>query len=195
MNDDLKSVQKQFRYYKLLGEKTFDQLDEEQCLKQFNPESNSIAIIVNHMKGNMLSRWSDFLNSDGEKEWRNRDREFEQVIRSKTELLSAWEEGWNCLFHALEGLKKEDLDGIIYIRNQGHTVTEAIHRQLAHYAYHVGQIVFLGKMMLGSKWNSLSIPKGHSAEFNAEKFGQEKEKRHYTEEFMNLKDSSESERS
>ena len=132
----------------------------------------------------MLSRWTDFLTSDGEKEWRNRDAEFENDIATRDELLAKWNEGWACLFAALKGLRPEDLDRIIYIRNQGHTVMEAINRQLAHYPYHIGQIVFLGKMLCDTNWKSLSIPRGNSNQFNAEKFAQEKAKAHFTDEFL-----------
>jgi hypothetical protein len=132
-NGLLDSSKKQFEYYKLLREKTFEQISDNQINWQFNAESNSIAIIVKHLTGNMLSRWTDFLTTDGEKEWRNRKSEFEGEIESKTQLLEIWNKGWNCLFDAIDSVSDEDLDKIIYIRNQGHTVMEAINRQLAHY--------------------------------------------------------------
>lgn len=184
-NDYLESAKKQFEYYQMLGDKTFAQLTEAQLFWQFNEESNSIAMIVKHLWGNMLSRWTDFLASDGEKEWRNRDAEFENDIATKAELLSKWKEGWECLFKAINPLTTADLSREIYIRNQGHTITEAINRQLAHYPYHVGQIVFLGKMLCNQDWHSLSIPKGDSKTFNAEKFAQPKHKQHFTDEFLN----------
>ena len=162
MNDYLNSVIKQFEYYKSLAEKTFEQLPEDKLFWKYNNESNSIGILVNHISGNMLSRWTDFLNSDGEKEWRNRDREFEDLIKSKEELLSKWNNAWKCLFKTLKSLNEDDLNKIVYIRNMGHSVTEAINRQLAHYPYHIGQIVFIGKMAQNNDWNSLSIPKGKS---------------------------------
>jgi hypothetical protein len=183
----LDSVKKQFAYYKMLGDKTFAQLSEEQLFWQYNEESNSIATIVKHLWGNMMSRWTDFLTSDGEKESRNRDAEFENNIVSKQELLELWEEGWACLMNALNSLKDSDLDKVIYIRNMGHTVLEAINRQLAHYPYHVGQIVFLGKMLCDNRWTSLSIPKGQSEEYNAGKFAKPKRKAHFTDEFLNAK--------
>src|SRR4029078_3732524 len=133
---------------------------------QYNEESNSIAIIVKHLWGNMLSRWTDFLTADGEKPTRDRETEFENDIKDKKELLHKWNEGWACLFNAVNSLKEEDLTTIIYIRNEGHTVTEAINRQVAHYAYHVGQIFFIGKMIKGKDWESLSIPRGKSQQFN-----------------------------
>lgn len=185
MTDDyLDSVKKQFEYYKMLGEKTFSQLTDEQLFWQFNPGSNSIAIIVNHLWGNMLSRWTDFLTSDGEKEWRNRDAEFENNISSREELLDKWNSGWTCLLDALAELTQEDLQKEIYIRNMGHSVTEAINRQLAHYPYHIGQIVFIGKMACGENWNSLSIPKGKSNTYNTDKFSKPKHKEHFTNEFL-----------
>ncbi len=178
----LKSIKQQFEYYKILGEKAIEQLEEEQLFIALNEDSNSIATIVKHISGNMLSRWTDFLNSDGEKEWRNRDAEFENDIKTKSELLAIWNKGWACLFEAINPLKDEDLSKIIYIRNEGHTVTEAINRQLAHYPYHIGQIVFLAKLLKKTEWNSLSIPKNKSANYNADKFSQEKAIKNFTEE-------------
>lgn len=180
----MESVIRQFKYYKLLGDKTFGQLTDKELFWQYNAESNSIAVIVNHLWGNMKSRWTDFLSSDGEKEWRNRDLEFEDVIQSRNGLLEKWNDGWQCLFDALNSINEENFNSVIYIRNQGHTIIEAINRQLAHYAYHVGQIVFLGKMIKGSAWESLSIPKGKSTEFNKEKFSQAKKKKHFTDDLL-----------
>lgn len=186
-SDYLVSVKKQFEYYKLLGDKTFEQLSEEDLFKQYNADSNSVAIIVKHLSGNMLSRWTDFLATDGEKEWRNRDAEFEEDELTKTQMIAIWEKGWTCLFQALNSINEEDLEKIIYIRNQGHTVMEAINRQLAHYPYHVGQIVFIGKMLSTNNWKSLSIPKNASKQFNADKFSAPKQKGHFTDEFLNKK--------
>lgn len=186
--DYLNSVIKQFEYYKLLGDKTMALLPDEKILWQYNEESNSIATIVKHLHGNMLSRWTDFLTTDGEKEWRNRDGEFENDIATKEAVLKLWEEGWKCFLDTLKNLKEDDLEKIIYIRNQGHTVVEAINRQLAHYPYHVGQIVFAGKMIMNEKWQSLSIPRGNSNTYNAEKFSKEKNRAHFTDEFLNKKD-------
>jgi len=181
--DYLESVKKQFAYYKILGEKTFAQLTDEQLNWQYNAESNSIAMIVNHLSGNMLSRWTDIFNTDGEKEWRNREAEFITTNPGRDELLERWNRGWECLLSTLEQLTADDLDRIIYIRNMGHTVAEAINRQLAHYPYHVGQIVFIGKMLCDEKWSSLSIPKGKSDAYNADKFAKEKHREHFTDEF------------
>lgn len=185
--DYLNSVIKQFEYYKLLGEKTLDQLSDEQFYWQINNESNSIAVIINHLSGNMLSRWTDFLTTDGEKEWRNRDAEFENVLSDRQELLALWNKGWTCLFDSLHGLTSEDLTKEIYIRNMGQTVTEAINRQLAHYPYHIGQIVYIGKMLRDTQWRSLSIPKGDSAAYNAEKFAKPKHKAHFTDEYIKIR--------
>jgi uncharacterized protein DUF1572 len=181
MTDYLSSIKKQFEYYKMLGEKTFDQVPEEKLFWRPNEESNSIAIIVKHLYGNMLSRWTDFMTADGEKEWRNRDAEFEADIKTKEELLQKWNTGWQCLFDAINPLTENDLDKIIYIRNMGHSVAEAINRQLAHYPYHIGQIVFIGKLVQNEKWDSLSIPKGKSNDFNKEKFAKPKRKEHFTD--------------
>ena len=137
--------------------------------------------MVKHLVGNMLSRWTNFLTEDGEKEWRNRDDEFINNFNSKEEIIAAWESGWFCLFKAIKSLTPEGLERIIYIRNGGHTVTEAINRQLAHYAYHVGQIVFLGKLLKSDNWKSLSIPKGDSSKYNNDKFSKDKGCRHFTE--------------
>lgn len=179
--DNLKSTIKLFNYYKSLGEKSFDQIPEEKLFWQYNPDSNSIAMIVQHLSGNMLSRWTDFLTSDGEKSWRNRDAEFEVVISSKTELLEKWNAGWTCFLSALESLTESDLEKIIYIRNEGQTVQDAISRQLAHYPYHIGQIVFAAKMCTENGWKSLSVPKGKSTDYNQKKFSQEKQNKHFTD--------------
>ncbi|WP_264536986.1 DUF1572 domain-containing protein [Flavobacterium sp. N1736] len=178
----LESVKKQFLYYKMLGEKAVDQLEPDQLFVSVNEDTNSIATIIKHISGNMLSRWTDFLTTDGEKEWRNRDAEFENDLRSKEEVLIAWNKGWDCFLDALNSLKSEQLSDIIYIRNEGHTVIEAINRQLAHYPYHVGQIVFYAKQLKNSSWDSLSIPRNKSGNYNAEKFAKEKEIKNFTDE-------------
>ncbi|KIA86350.1 DUF1572 family protein [Flavobacterium sp. AED] len=177
----LESAKKQFLYYKTLGEKAMEQLEPEQLFVGVNEDTNSIATIVKHLSGNMLSRWTEFLTSDGEKEWRHRDGEFENDLESKEAVLNAWNKGWNCLFDALNGLQPEQLSQIIYIRNEGHTVVEAINRQLAHYPYHVGQIVFYAKQLKNSDWESLSIPKNKSDSYNATKFAQEKSIKNFTD--------------
>jgi hypothetical protein len=184
-NSYLESVKKQFLYYKILGEKAMNQLEPEQLLVSINEDTNSIATIVQHLSGNMLSRWTDFLTSDGEKEWRNRDAEFEATIKTKEELLNVWNKGWDCFFDTLNSLQAEQLSEIIYIRNEGHTVIEAINRQLAHYPYHIGQIVFYAKMLKNSEWTSLSIPKNKSNSYNSEKFSKEKSIQHFTDDELN----------
>ena len=177
----LESVKKQFLYYKMLGEKAMDQLEPDQLFVSLNEDTNSIATIIKHILGNMLSRWTDFLTTDGEKEWRNRDAEFENDLQSKEEVLIAWNKGWDVFLDTLNSLKPEQLSDIIYIRNEGHTVIEAINRQLAHYPYHVGQIVFYAKQLKNSSWNSLSIPRNKSGNYNAEKFAKEKEIKNFTD--------------
>jgi hypothetical protein len=157
---------KEFNRYKSLGDKAIAQIPDEGLFWQYNPESNSIAMIVQHLSGNMLSRWSDIFNSDGEKAWRNRDKEFKQVINTREELEAAWAKGWDQLFETLNTLTEVDLERIIYIRNEPHTVMEAIMRQVGHYPSHVGQIIYVGKMFLNSGWESLSIPRNGSDEFN-----------------------------
>lgn len=169
MDAYLNSAKKQFQYYKSLGEKTMVQLQDKDLFWRYNDESNSIAIIVQHLWGNMLSRWTDFLTSDGEKEWRNRDLEFESVTNTREELMEKWNTGWKCLFDALDSITPADWDKDIYIRNERHSLIDAINRQLAHYPYHIGQIVFIGKMATGD-WKALTIPKGNSQAFNAEMF-------------------------
>ena len=184
INNYLTSAKKQFAYYKMLGERTFEQLADDELHWQFNPETNSVAIIVNHLLGNMKSRWTDFLTSDGEKAWRNRDAEFEDEITSRAELLERWQQGWQCLFRALNSVNESNFNTQVYIRNAEHTVTEAINRQLSHYAYHVGQIVMIGKMLRGSDWQPLSIPKNQSQEYNDRKFSASPRPEHFTQEFL-----------
>lgn len=179
------SLRKQFDYYKSLGDKTFEQLEEAQLFQDLSAESNSIAVIVKHLKGNMLSRFTNFLEEDGEKEWRQRDQEFETTYTEKHEILDAWEVGWNCVFNALDTVK--DIHQIVYIRKQKHSVYEALNRQLAHYAYHVGQIVFIGKVLKGENWRSLSIPRGKSIEYNQSKLDLGEREGHYTDDFLDKK--------
>jgi hypothetical protein len=181
-NAYLESVQKQFLYYKMLGEKAMHQLEPEQLFVSVNEDTNSIATIVKHLSGNMLSRWTDFLTTDGEKEWRNRDAEFENDLQSKDEVLQLWNQGWACFFNAINALKPEQLLEIIYIRNEGHTVVEAINRQLAHYPYHIGQIVFYAKQLKKNDWESLSIARNSSNSYNADKFAKEKKIQNFTDE-------------
>lgn len=161
-----------FRFYKSQGEKALEQVADENLFWQHNDDSNSMATIVKHMAGNMHSRWTDFLESDGEKPWRKRDGEFENDIRSREEMMQMWAEGWKALFAAIEPLTSADFQKPVYIRNQGHSVMDAINRQLTHYASHVGQLIYLGKMLHTGSWKSLSVPKGQSETFNRDKFKQ-----------------------
>lgn len=165
----LQSVIKRMKNYKGLAEKTFEQLEEKDFHFQPNEESNSIAIIIQHIAGNMLSRFTNFLSEDGEKEWRQRDDEFEIHQYSKQQVINIWGKGWKCFFDLLESLTEDDLLKTIYIRNEPLTVMDAINRQFAHYSYHIGQIIFIGKIIKGDKWKSLSIPKGKSQEYNKSK--------------------------
>ena len=181
MQTYLSSTKKLFAYYKKLGDDAMAQVADEKLFFQPNEDSNSIAIIVQHLVGNMLSRWTDFLTSDGEKDWRNRDAEFEQTISNKQDLLVFWNKGWQCLFDAINDLQEDDLDKIIYIRNEGHTVLEAINRQLAHYPYHIGQVVFLAKMLSTNEWKTLSIAKNKSKDYNQNKFSKEKDNSFFTD--------------
>lgn len=161
----LRDVIQRFKSYKTLGDKTFAQLDDAHFLFEPNTASNSIAIIVQHLHGNMLSRWTNFLTEDGEKEWRKRDAEFEATPFTKVEVLALWEKGWQCLLDTLASLTPEDLAKTITIRTEPLKVYDALLRQLAHYPYHVGQIVYIGRMLLIDKWTSLSIPKGKSIDY------------------------------
>jgi len=155
-----------FRYYKNLGERAMAQLPDDQLLYAPDEECNSIAIIAQHLAGNMHSRWTDFLTTDGEKPDRNRDSEFEDPPKDRQQLMQVWEEGWACLLGALESLDDSQLGQQVQIRGETHSVMQAINRQLCHYAYHVGQIVVLAKQDREGKWVSLSVPHGKSAEFN-----------------------------
>jgi hypothetical protein len=177
----LEISRKMFLYYKGLADKSMAVLNEEEIHLLPNEESNSVAIIVKHMSGNMLSRFTDFLTTDGEKEWRNRDGEFEDTFSSKEEMLAAWETGWACLFKALDAVAADTMMDVVYIRNEGHTVLEAFTRQLAHYSSHVGQIVYLAKMIRNKEWKTLSIAKGESSAFNKTKFDQEKGRHFFTD--------------
>ena len=162
----LQDAIKRFKYYKELGDKTFAQLEDKDFLFQPSPESNCIATIVQHMYGNMLSRWTNFLTEDGEKEWRNRDSEFKAMELSKADAISFWNNGWDCLLKTLESLTEADLEKTITIRTEPLQVYDAILRQLAHYPYHVGQIVYIGKIIKDAEFKTLSIAKNKSNDFN-----------------------------
>ncbi len=165
-NNYLESVKNQFTQLRTMGEKAMAQVPENMLNWQYNPETNSIAVIVKHLAGNMLSRFTDFLTSDGEKKWRNRDGEFETETVAPEKIHELWNQGWDCLFQALRPLSPGDLMKTVLIRKEEHTVMEAINRQLTHYAGHVGQIIYICKMIADSHWKSLTIPKKASQEFN-----------------------------
>ena len=156
---------KRFQYYKNIADQTFEQLEEPQLFWQYNPESNSIATIVKHISGNMISRWTNFLTEDGEKEWRNRDAEFENDIQSKAEMLEMWEKGWLVLFDALNQVNDANINSIILIRGEKLSFVDALLRQLAHYPYHIGQIIYLAKMLKNDDWKTLSIARNKSQEY------------------------------
>lgn len=162
----LEDAIRSFRSYKRLAERALEQISDEEFFVQIDEESNSLAVIVKHIAGNQRSRWRDFLTSDGEKPDRDRDTEFELIDETRESLMAFWESGWATLFEALESLSADDLEKTVTIRGEPHTVVEAINRQLTHYPYHIGQIVFLAKHLRASEWNTLSVPRNHSAEFN-----------------------------
>jgi len=162
----LDEARRQMRGHKRMGEAAMAQLRDEDFFVTLDPESNSVAILVKHLAGNMSSRFTDFLTSDGEKPDRFRDREFELgAAATRADVMKIWEEGWNCVFSALEALKPDDVMRTVTVRGQPHTVLQAINRQIAHYAQHIGQMVFLAKHLLSSEWKTLSIPRGKSEEF------------------------------
>lgn len=158
---------KSFRNYKLMAERALAQVSNQEFFQAIDPESNALAVLVKHIAGNQRSRWRDFLTSDGEKEDRNRDTEFEVIGESRESLMKFWESGWKTLFDALEPLEPEDFSKTVTIRGEPHTLIEAINRQLTHYAYHVGQITFLAKHFRSADWQTLSVPRNKSARFNA----------------------------
>jgi uncharacterized damage-inducible protein DinB len=161
--EDSKAI---FRYYKKLAESAMAQVTDEQLTAKIDSESNSIATIVKHMSGNMRSRWTDFLTTDGEKPTRNRDSEFEEPPATRSEVMTLWDEGWECLLGAMDGLIDADLTRTVTIRGEAHSVMQAINRQVAHYAYHCGQIVCLAKHLQSANWKCLSVPRRQSEEFN-----------------------------
>ena len=164
----LKDSLELFRYYKKLAERAMVQCPDASLFRALDGDSNSIAIIVKHMAGNMRSRWTDFLATDGEKPDRNRDTEFEQPAKTRGEVMEQWNTGWNCAFAALEPLSEADVTRTVTIRTEPHSVMQAINRQIAHYSYHVGQIVFLSKHFAANHWSALTVPRGKSAAFNAD---------------------------
>lgn len=163
----LEDAIRSFRSYKRLAERALEQVNDDEFFVQIDEESNSLALIVKHIAGNQRSRWRDFLTSDGEKPDRHRDTEFELIEDTRESLMAFWEAGWQTIFEALESLSADDLEKTVTIRGEPHTVVEAINRQLTHYPYHIGQIVFLAKHLRASEWKTLSVPRNRSAEFNA----------------------------
>lgn len=172
---------KQFKYYKRLADLSIDRMDDDQLHAISNIGSNSIAVIMRHVAGNMVSRWTDIFTTDGEKSWRNREDEFIDTYPNRSELEAYWSQAWSRLFSTLDDLSDDDLDHIIYIRNMGCTVHDAIIRQLCHYSYHIGQIVFIAKALEGSTFGSLSIPLGESVTYNEKRFDRPKAIRHFTD--------------
>lgn len=187
MDHYLESTKRIFLLYKQLGEKAMSQVPDADLNWQQNADSNSVVTIVKHLAGNMLSRWTDFLTTDGEKPWRKRDTEFEPEVLNREAMMTKWENGWKCMFDTLDSLTDSDLDRIVYARNEGQSVVDAIARQIAHYAYHVGQIVYIAKLRHSADWNSLSIPIGKSEEYNAAMFAKAKEKKHFTDGWIEKK--------
>lgn len=186
MSDEyLTSMRKQYAYYRMLGDKTITQVSDEELFWQYHENANSIGVLVQHISGNLLSRFTDFLTNDGEKDWRDRDSEFERNIDTRDDLIAAWDKGWKCLFAATDPLGDDDLEKIVYIRNQGHTVTEALNRSMAHYAYHVGQIVQIGVMLRGDTWETLSVARGESGTYNQSMFSEPKRKANFTDGLLN----------
>ena len=163
----LEEIHRQMQSHKRLADGALAQISEEEFFRELDPESNSIAIVVKHMAGNMRSRFTDFLTTDGEKPDRNRDQEFEVGIGNRAEFLAAWERGWKLVFSAIDALKPEDVERTVMIRSESVTVLQALNRALAHLAYHVGQIVYLAKYFRSEKWTTLSVPRGKTDEFNA----------------------------
>jgi hypothetical protein len=159
-------VIKSYRTYKTMGEKAMDQVSDDEFFTGIDAEANSIGVIVKHVAGNLVSRWTDFLTSDGEKPDRDRDSEFEMIADTRASLMEFWERGWSTLFAAIEPLTPADFSRTVTIRTEPHTIAEALNRQMTHYAYHIGQIVLLAKHFRGANWNTLSVPKNRSAEFN-----------------------------
>jgi hypothetical protein len=172
---------KQFEYYKLLADKSIDQIEDEDLFKVINEGTSSISIIMKHISGNMLSRWTNIFEEDGEKTWRNRDDEFIDNFADKAELMLYWEKGWSVLYNTIDQLEEDDLERTIYIRNMGCTVHDAIIRQLCHYPYHIGQLVFIAKLFKGKTFKSLSIPIGASFQYNQKIFSKEKSIKHFTD--------------
>ena len=163
----LEEIRRQLQGYKRLADGALAQISEEEFFRELDPESNSIAIVVKHLAGNMRSRFTDFLTTDGEKPDRNRDQEFEVGTGNRAEFMAAWERGWKAVFNTIDALKPEDVERTVMIRSEPHTVLQALNRALAHFASHIGQIIYLAKYYRSEKWTTLSVPRGKTDEFNA----------------------------
>jgi len=187
MSDYLKTFRKQFFYYKTLAEKSIEQLDDEQFFHQFDETNNSVALLVSHLSGNMLSRWTNFQFEDGEKKWRKRDGEFEIRNRTRADLMKLWQKAWVIVDVELEPLSEKKLSEIVYIRNEGHTILQALFRQSNHLAYHVGQIVHQSKLLKTTDFKCLSIPKGESESYFQKKMAEGKANRHFTDKIFDEK--------
>lgn len=181
---ELTGIRKQFEYYRKMVDKTILVLSQEELNHKLSSESNSIAMIMRHITGNLLSRFTNFFTEDGEKGWRNRDEEFADGIYDRHELITNWDKAWNVLFDTIDSITEESIQCIIKIRNQDHTVAEAMYRQLAHYPYHIGQIVFIGKMIRNTEWQSLSIPKNKSKDYNQTKFENPNSDTHFADDYL-----------
>ncbi|MDR2221219.1 MAG: DUF1572 domain-containing protein [Flavobacteriaceae bacterium] len=181
---ELKGIRKQFEYYRQMVDKTVLILSQDELNLKINEEGNSIAMIMRHITGNLLSRFTNFFTEDGEKPWRNRDDEFADGLYDRHVLISNWDKAWNVLFSTIDNITEENINENIKIRNQDHTVAEAIYRQLAHYPYHIGQIVFIGKVIRDKEWQSLSIPKNKSNEYNQTKFENPNSDTHFADDYL-----------
>lgn len=182
--EELQGIRKQFDYYRMLADKTLLMLSQDDLNWKYNEQSNSIAIIVRHITGNLLSRFTNFFTEDGEKSWRNRDEEFADGVFDRHELITNWDKGWTTLFAVIDSIDESNIDTCVTIRNQEHSVAAALYRQLGHYPYHVGQIVFLGKMIHNKNWQSLSIPMHGSADYNDTKFSNPNSESHFTDNYL-----------
>lgn len=182
----LEPTKRLFQLYKQQAEKAMAQIPDADLAWQPNEESNSVITIVKHLWGNMLSRWTDFMTTDGEKPWRKRDAEFENEVLDRATMMRLWEEGWACVFNALNGITDDDLGTIIYIRNEGQTLLDAILRQIAHYSSHIGQIIYIAKIR-SNQWHTLTIPRNRSNEYNQAMFDKEREVKPFTDSLLEKK--------
>lgn len=166
----LKSIRQEYQRYKTMAERAVAQLSDDELHWTPHASCNSIAVLMQHIAGNTLSRFTEFLTTDGEKDWRDRDAEFEEQFTDRENLLEYWEKGWACLFDAMDGLREDDLEHTVHVRNEPHSVIEALNRSMGHHAYHVGQIVLIGIQIKGEDWKTLSIPRGESKQYNEKMF-------------------------